>query len=194
VNAAADQQLKELAQQLCDDALALADRGNAMPVIAIDGRAGSGKSTLASMLQNLLFKQGESAPRSIHLDDLYEGWQGLAAGLDYLQLNVLAPLTVGKIAHWQEYDWTLGKRAVWREFEGATPLIIEGCGAVNRNTESFAQLRVWIEADEALRRGRWQERDGHKFDEQWAGWAAQELDFIAREKSPELANYRLFFK
>ena len=87
MNAEADQQLIDLAQQLCDDALA--DRGNAMPVIAIDGRAGSGKSTLAAMLQNLLFKQGESAPRVIHLDDLYEGWQGLAAGLDYLQRNVL---------------------------------------------------------------------------------------------------------
>ena len=194
MNQQADAQLVDLAHQLCDATLALVDRGVAMPVIAIDGRAGSGKSTLAHLLQNLLFKQGESAPRVIHLDDIYEGWQGLAPGLDYLQRNVLAPLAASKTAHWQEYDWTLGKRVNWREFEGATPLIIEGCGALNRNTETFAQLRVYIEADEALRRQRWQERDGNRFDEHWAGWAAQELDFIAREKSPELANYRLFFK
>ena len=194
MNTDADQQLIDLAQRLCDEVIALTDRGNAMPVIAIDGRAGSGKSTLAKLLQNLLFKQGESAPRVIHLDDLYEGWQGLAAGLDYMQRNVLTPLSAGKIAHWQEYDWTLGKRIAWREFEGATPLILEGCGALNRNTASFAQFRVWIEADEALRKARWQQRDGDKFDQYWASWAAQELDFIAREKSPEIAHYRLFFK
>lgn len=172
--------------QLTDLTLTALDRGFATPVILIDGRAGSGKSTLAAALQNELFKQGDSLPRVVHMDDLYEGWRGLEAGVDVLQRQILAPLARGVVASWQEWDWVAGERVKWREFEGGTPLIIEGCGSLNRVSRESSDIRVWLEVSEEVRHARWLEREGS--DEHWGEWAAQELEFYARERSAELAT------
>jgi uridine kinase len=180
-----------LIEQITAATLELTDSGMATPIILIDGRAGSGKSTLAEKIQNELFRQGESMPRIIHMDDLYEGWNGLAAGAEYLQRFILSPLLTKQTASWQEYNWEIDSRDRWREFSGGTPLIIEGCGALNQYTSSIAQLNIWLEVDEETRRRRWLERDGDAFDKYFDIWAAQELDFIAREKSPTLAGYEL---
>jgi uridine kinase len=181
----------QLIDQVTKETLELQDSGVVTPIILIDGRASSGKSTLAERIQNELFRQGESMPRIVHLDDLYEGWQGLAAGVEYLQRFVLNPLLAKQTASWQEYNWGLGNRDRWREFSGGTPLIIEGCGSLNQFTSTVAHLSIWLEVDEAIRRTRWLERDGDAFNEYFEIWAAQELDFIAREKSPTLADYLL---
>ena len=59
---------------------------------------------------------------------------------------------------------------------------------VNRNSIENADLSVWLEEDEEVRKQRWITREGN--DEHWASWAAQELDFYARERSAELAGRR----
>lgn len=179
--------LTEFVALLSDKTLDLIDKGLQTPIILIDGRAGSGKSTLADALQRQLFREGESLPRVIHMDDLYEGWDGLDAGADYLQRMILNRLARGEKAEWQMWDWALSERNEWREFSGGTPLIIEGCGALNRRSAESGAIRVWLEVDESIRRDRWIAREGS--DEFWGRWAAQELDFYAREESAELANY-----
>jgi uridine kinase len=181
----------ELVSRLTDETFQLIDRGIAMPVIVIDGRAGAGKSTLALDLQNEIFRSGESMPRVIHMDDLYEGWTGLAQGADYLQRVVLGPLLSSGTSSWQEYNWEISSRDRWREFSGGTPLIVEGCGSLNRYTHTVAHVTVWLDVSVEIRKQRWLERDGHIFDEYFDSWAAQELDFIAREKSPEFAAFGL---
>ena len=50
---------------------------------------------------------------------------------------------------------------------------------------------VRLVADEQVRKKRWKERDGELFDQYFEIWSAQEIDFIAREKSSELATYLL---
>jgi uridine kinase len=181
----------ELLNRLTQETLDLSDRGISMPIVLIDGRAGSGKSTLALDLQNELFRSGESMPRVIHMDDLYEGWHGLAQGAEYLQRVVLGPLLATGNSSWQEYNWDKAMRDRWREFSGGTPLIVEGCGALNQYTSTVCQLSVWLDVPVEIRKQRWLERDGHIFDQYFDVWAAQELDFIAREKSPELAQFGL---
>ena len=181
----------ELLNRLTQETLDLSDRGISMPIVLIDGRAGSGKSTLALDLQNELFRSGESMPRVIHMDDLYEGWQGLAQGAEYLQRVVLGPLLATGSSSWQEYNWDKAMRDRWREFSGGTPLIIEGCGSLNQYTSSVCHMSVWLDVPVEIRKQRWLERDGHIFDQYFDVWAAQELDFIAREKSPELAMFGL---
>ncbi len=176
--------LDDLVTRLTEESLVLSN-----PIIVIDGRAGSGKSTFASKLQNQLFIEGESAPRIIHMDDLYLGWDGLNEGVSYLQRMILTPLLTKGSASWQEYNWDLSARDTWREFSFGTPLIIEGCGSLNTFTKDITSLTLWLEVDEETRRERWRLRDGEKFMPFWDQWAAQELDFIAREKSPELANF-----
>lgn len=172
--------------QLVELTLDAIELGNPSPIVIIDGRAGSGKSTLAEALKNRLFKEGESLPRVIHMDDLYEGWQGLESGVDVLQRLILAPLRAGRTASWQEWNWFTNEREKWREFSGGTPLIIEGCGALNRVSAEHSLIRVWLEVDESLRFERWVAREGSS--EHWAEWAAQELEFYARERSAELAT------
>jgi uridine kinase len=176
---------EQIARELAEQLLALVDEGKHMPILLIDGRAGSGKSTLADDVQNEFFKLGESAPRLIHMDDLYAGWDGLQLGVEYLQRAILNPLSKRETAHYQLFDWASGERKEWREFSGGTPLIVEGCGAINRISIGTADLSVWLEEDEQTRKQRWIEREGN--DEYWASWAAAELDFYARERSVELA-------
>jgi uridine kinase len=178
--------VSEALDQLVELTLDAVELGNPTPIILVDGRAGSGKSTLAEALKNRLFKEGESLPRVIHMDDLYEGWRGLEGGVDLLQRLILAPLKAGRTANWQEWNWASGEREKWREFSGGTPLIIEGVGALNRVSAEQSQIRVWLEVDESVRFERWVAREGS--DDHWAEWAAQEVEFYARERSPELAT------
>ena len=182
-------------QQLIDAVsarvLELVDEGVATPIVLIDGRSATGKTTLAADLQNRLFQDGETAPRVVHMDDLYLGWNGLQAGVDYLLRNVLGLVAARKTASWQEYNWQIEARDRWREFAGGTPLIVEGCGSLSAAAAELAHVRVWLEADDAERQQRWRDRVGTDHDEFWPVWAAQELDFYAREKSAELADFTL---
>jgi uridine kinase len=178
--------LSSAAAELSEQVLELVDNGLTTPIILIDGRAGSGKSTLAALLQNQLFKAGDSLPRLIHMDDLYEGWDGLQAGVDYLQRLILNPVVARKQASWQEFDWSAGERVRWREFEGQTPLIVEGCGSISRLAAQAAQIKIWVECDEQIRYQRWLEREGSE--ENFGRWAAQEVEFYSRERSTELAD------
>jgi len=180
----------ELVEVVAARALELIDKGKTTPVILIDGRSGSGKTTFAKALQNRLFQVGESAPRIINMDTLYDGWNGLDAGADYLLRFVLGAVATGRTAAWQEFDWTTSARSgAWREFEGGTPLIVEGCGALSAASAEFADLTIWLEAEAGTRRARWNQREPQEHEEFWAIWAAQEEDFYAREKSMTLAEF-----
>jgi uridine kinase len=182
----ADLDQQKLIEALSTQILDQIDRGNQTPIVLIDGRAGSGKSTFAEQLQQQLFRDGESAPRVIHMDNIFEGWEGLSLGSDYLVRFILNPLARKETASWQDWSWVKNERSSWREFSGGTPLIVEGCGALTERSKEHAFMSLWLEASEETRRKRWLERERHldKFD----FWAAQELDFYAREKSKSLAD------
>jgi len=175
-----------LIEKISSQVLELIDRGNQTPIILIDGRAGSGKSTFAEKLQQQLFRDGESAPRVIHMDNIFEGWDGLALGSDYMVRFILQPLARQETASWQDWSWVKNQRSSWREFSGGTPLIVEGCGSLTERSKEHSDISIWLEASEETRRERWLTRERHldKFD----FWAAQELDFYAREKSQSLAD------
>ena len=189
MSASSDQPTKDqlaLIEKISAQVLELIDRGNQTPIVLIDGRAGSGKSTFAESLQQQLFRDGESAPRVIHMDNIFEGWEGLSLGSDYLVRFILNPISRRETASWQDWSWVKNERFSWREFSGGTPLIVEGCGSLTERSKEHADISIWLEASEETRRERWIQRERHldKFD----FWAAQELDFYAREKSQSLAD------
>jgi uridine kinase len=175
-----------LIEKISSQVLELIDRANQTPIVLIDGRAGSGKSTFVEALQQQLVRDGESAPRVIHMDNIFEGWDGLALGSDYMVRFILQPLARQETASWQDWSWVKNQRSSWREFSGGTPLIVEGCGSLTERSKEHADISIWLEASEEVRRERWIQRERHleKFD----FWAAQELDFYAREKSQSLAD------
>ena len=142
--------------------------------ICVDGPAGSGKSTLAGSL---------GAP-VVHLDDLYEGWTGLEAGLHSAQA-MLDALVAGAPAGYRRYDWLRDAYAEWVDVPGSDLLVIEGCGAGSLKADA---LLVWIEAsaEECLRRGL--ERDGEAMRDHWLRWQASEAAVFARDRTRERAE------
>ena len=182
--------LKEATEKLLEFAQTLPT-----PIVLIDGRAGSGKSLFASRLADAYFQEQRQAARIVHLDDLYPGWEGLMSGSVYAREKILEPISNGKTASWQIWDWASGQRGSseeigngFREFGGSTALILEGCGALSKASAELASLKIWLDSDERLRRQRFSARDGGKYDEFWGIWAAQEDEFYASEKSKELAE------
>ena len=163
-------------------------------LILIDGRAGSGKSRFAKLLSESFFREHRFLPRLISMDDLYPGWNGLRDGSVYLLEHILGPLAAGREASWQVGNWEQAGRGRdepgngMRSLQPGNPLIAEGCGSLSKETSPLATLRIWIESDTQVRRERYSERDGGKFDELFGIWAAQEDEFYAEQQSAFLAD------
>jgi len=142
--------------------------------ICIDGPAGSGKSTLAASLGRPV----------VHMDDLYDGWTGLEAGVDQAQRLVDA-LAAGEEAGYRRYDWHAGASDGWVPVLPAPLHVIDGCGSGSIKADA---LLVWVETspEEALRRGI--ARDGDALREQWLRWQRLEADVFARDHTRERAE------
>ena len=188
--------LLSAAQDLKPKLLALRE-SKLTPIILIDGRAGSGKSTFASLLQDQVFQETGQSPKIIHMDDLYQGWEGLAQGSRYLIEQILKPLGQNTKSQWQRWDWSNSVRGGtdpgngWREFEGQNLLIVEGCGAVTAQSAEFADLTIWIEAPRQTRKERFEGRDRGAFSNFWASWSAQEDEFYREHCSEQMCELRV---
>jgi cytidylate kinase len=135
--------------------------GTGCRLVVVDGPAGSGKTTLAAQLATALPAQ------VVHMDDLYEGWTGMAAGVDRLVEQVLDPLAAGRKGRYQRYDWTLGEYAEGHDVPFAPFLVVEGCGAGSRRVAGLTTLLVWVEADDDVRLARGLARDGDAARDPW---------------------------
>ena len=151
-------------------------------LVVVDGPAGSGKTTLAAQLGEALSAQ------VVHMDDLYEGWTGMTAGVGRLVEQVLAPLSQGRAGRYQRYDWTLGDFAEWHDVPVAPFLVVEGCGAGARRIADLTTLLVWVEADDEVRLGRGLARDGEDAYDAWIDWMVTERAVYAAEGTAERAD------
>ncbi len=157
-----------------------------MTVILIDGPSGSGKTALALRMRDDW--AGADVPTVVHLDDVYPGWDGLAAGSAHLTRHLLEPLRAGSTARWRRYDWAAGRSAEWHDVDPARPLIVEGCGALSRRNAELADLAIWVETDDATRKVRALARDGELYRREWDRWETQWQEFVTREQPRELAT------
>jgi uridine kinase len=151
-------------------------------VVAIDGRAGSGKSTLAAALVDRL----DAA--TIHMDDIFPGWDGLAAAAPLLTEQVLEPLLNGRPAKYRRYDWEQGAYAEWVAVEAHPVLIVEGCASGSLVAAPYLSLLIWIDAPVDVRMDRGITRDGETFRPHWQRWAGQEDVHFATERTAERAD------
>ncbi|RJT84825.1 hypothetical protein D6T64_20970 [Cryobacterium melibiosiphilum] len=155
-------------------------------VVLIDGPSGAGKSTLADVLvAQWPGVAGTTArPTLVRLDDIYPGWAGLDAAIEQLTERVLIPRSLGRPAAWQRFDWERGEPAEWHPVEPGHPLIVEGCGALAAAHARLSDVRVWMRADDALRKRRALDRDGDAFRSHWDQWQTDWEAYRVRE-NPE---------
>jgi hypothetical protein len=183
--------------------------------ILIDGPSASGKSTLAEGLIRRWMHvvspktvsgggsvsgekppdSGESnivtalrAPSLVHMDDLYPGWDGLDPGSRRLVDEILGPRLRDVDGRWRGHDWERDAPGAWHMTPADLPLVVEGCGCLSRRSARYADLCVWVDAEEPVRRRRFSRRDRGAFDHEWSRWEDQTAAFIARERPQDLAS------
>lgn len=152
-------------------------------VLAVDGRSGAGKTSLAVGLRATL-----GAP-VVALEELYGGWDALERGIDLLVSAVLEPLSAGRAARVPRYDWVAAAWDTPWTLEPPALLIVEGVGAGARRAAAYASVLVWMEAPESVRKKRALDRDGETFAPHWDMWTAQEEAMLAREHTPDRADF-----
>jgi len=159
------------------------------PVILIDGPSGAGKSSLADRL--LAAWPAAGSPRLVRMDDLYPGWDGLDAGSEAVGRDLLEPLRGAGFGTWQRWDWVEHRPAGTYRVAGREPLVVEGCGSLSRRNAAVADLTVWLQADDTLRKRRALARDGAVFAAEWDRWQTEFDRFVAREHPLGLADLLL---
>lgn len=158
-------------------------------ILLIEGPSGAGKSTFAGELRQ--HWPGPDTPRLVRMDGLYPGWSGLEAAARALVRDLLLPLSRGERGFWTGYDWEAGRTTKQYPVDPGLPLIVEGCGALSRASARLADLRIWIGAEDGLRKRRALARDGDTYLPHWDAWQRDYEIFTAREDPRALADLRL---
>jgi hypothetical protein len=156
----------------------------AVRLVTVDGYSGAGKSRLAGRLATALGR----VP-TVHLDFLYPGWDGLAAGVELAAEWVAQPLVEGRPARWRRFDWVADRFAEWRETPFAPVVVLEGCGAGSTALRSHTSTAVWVDAPARLRERRLRaRRDWPAYAAHRSRWAAQEEALFGAERPWEHAD------
>lgn len=168
-------------------------------LVCVDGPAGSGKTTLAATL-NRGFRDALRAPgapadrghvRMVHMDDVFAGWSGLAAGIDTVATSVVAPLESGQPGRYRRYDWYAGRFAEERVVPPCDVLVLEGVGSGGPGRGGYGDAitcLVWVDTPADVRLARGLERDGEQMRDHWLTWGEQEDAMFARERTRERAD------
>jgi len=139
------------------------------PVVLLDGGSGAGKTSLAAVIAERWKAVRGEEPQVVSLDDVYPGWHGLAAGSAAMP-QILAPSGAG----YRRWDWGTATPTDWVSIDPGRPVLVEGCGALTRESAPLATCCVWLELNETVRRYRALGRDKGGYDPYWDIWAAQE--------------------
>lgn len=158
-------------------------------IIAVDGRSGAGKTILAVELAARLRMHHKVS--LFHLEDIYPGWNGLAAGIERYVTTVLAPLHNGDAAEWVSWDWE-------KHYDGrshvtlpAEIVIVEGVGAAASAARPMLDAVVWVDAPDDERKHRALARDGSSYEQFWDSWASQEDEWLETDDVLEHLDVRV---
>lgn len=136
-------------------------------LILIDGRSGVGKTSLADRIASAL------GATTVHLDDFYPGWDGLAAGRDAVIAEILRPLHDGRAGRSARWDWAMNARGEDFRVAPAEVVIIEGCGISTPESRALADTVMWVECPDVVRLQRLRARDGSRFAAELPRWDRQ---------------------
>lgn len=152
-------------------------------IALLDGGSGAGKTTLARDLVERLGRDHGLPMRLVSLDSCYPGWHGLAAGA-----AMIPGIVHGRPPGHPTWDWDHDRPAGFQPVPDADNLLIEGCGAITRDTMALADVGVWLELAADQRRDRALARDGQGYEPWWQTWADQEAVHWATDRPQALAD------
>jgi len=160
-------------------------------LLCVDGPAGSGKTTLASALGDALARRGRRVAL-LHMDDFYEGWEGLRPDLERrLLTQVFEPLSRATATRWQRYDWSRGALTDWVRLDPPDVLVVEGCGSGAVAYARYRSVLVWVEAGRETRMRRGLARDGAAVEPHWLAWMELEAAYFQANDTPARADVRI---
>ena len=174
------QKLKELLPQL------IAKCGECI-VITIDGPAGSGKTTLAKEFASVL-----DSCYTIHMDDLYEGWDStLTPELTKKLQVILKGVKTENQIRFVPFNWLQNNFSSKVELPAPKYLIIEGVGSGQIAIRDYVSLSLWIEVLPDIGLERVIKRDGPAVAQFMPAFiVAQDIHF-EKEATKKSADYRL---
>jgi uridine kinase len=181
-----ERQASEIAEVVLWVALSSQPTLGATRLVCIDGRTGSGKSTLGEALHAAAAEVGTTA--LIHLDDLLDGWEGLARVSRTLESHVLEPLREGRPGRYRRYDWLAEQYAEERVVDPVDLLVVEGVGSGASSYSSWVTTLVWVDAPRDLGLTRSLARDGESVRPQLLRWMQDEDALFGREHTRDRAD------
>lgn len=156
-------------------------------VIVIDGYSGAGKTSLA---EELIHELGEQAV-VLSLEDLYQGWEGLAEGsrraAELLELRA-AVLGQGNLVEYRRWDWHRGAYTDLVSLPADRHWIVEGSGSLTADTAHYASFAVWIDLPEQQRLSRLSARETEGL-AWWQQWQQSHEAFAHAQHSVEFADF-----
>lgn len=158
-----------------------------LDTVLLDGPSGAGKSTLA----DALVEAWPGAVTLVRMDNIYPGWGGLAAASAHVHDHLLSPRSLGAVSRWRRHDWESERPAEWHTVPAGRSLVLEGCGVLTRGNAPLATVRVWLDADDRVRKARALARDRGGFDAHWDEWDSQFVRFVVSESPAASADLRL---
>ncbi len=174
------QKLKELLPELtakCGECI----------VITIDGPAGSGKTTLANALSQTL-----DSHYTIHMDDLYEGWDStFTPKLTSKLCAVLKGVETENRIRFTPFSWLESKFSPVVELSSPKYLIIEGVGSGQSALKDWISLALWIEVLPEIGLERVIKRDGPGVAQFMPAFLVAQNIHFEKEATKKSADYRL---
>ena len=161
-----------------------------MTLLAIDGRAGAGKTTLAAKLEAEF--SAHSTVRTIHMDDLYDGWEGALGGALTQTLGEITSAHLNgtkctiKIFNWQLMRFDRQEVIVRTDY-----LILEGVGAAQAVVRNAGATTYWLDIDAEAGLKRVLARDGAHIEKEMRQWQIQQAIHFEVDQTRENCEFKL---
>ena len=161
-----------------------------MTLLAIDGPAGAGKTTLAAKLEAEY--SAHSTVRTIHLDDLYNGWEGALGGALTQTLSEITSAHLnGKNCTIKIFNWHLMKFDRQEVIVPTDYLILEGVGAAQAIVRSAGATTYWLDIDAEAGLKRVLARDGAHIENEMRQWQIQQAIHFEVDQTRENCEFKL---
>lgn len=153
-------------------------------IILIDGPAGAGKTTLSLKLQSELNCQ------VIHLDYVYDGWDGaFGERLPQTLTALISAFKSGADFELPVFNWDSMSFDSTQVISAGEVLIIEGVGAGQSSVRALGSQLYWVEVEDEIGMQRVLDRDGIQIEKQMRRWKEREAEHFRQERTREFADF-----